>query len=51
MANGELAVNPRVPPADQIRAWAEVKRDPIDVERAGALLPDAVELMQEVGWE
>ncbi|HEX2416331.1 MAG TPA: extracellular solute-binding protein [Thermoleophilaceae bacterium] len=51
VANGELAVNPRVPPADQIRAWAEVKRDPIDVERAGALLPDAVELMQEVGWE
>jgi iron(III) transport system substrate-binding protein len=51
VANGELAVNPRVPPADQIRAWAEVNRDPIDVERAGALLPDAVELMQEVGWE
>jgi iron(III) transport system substrate-binding protein len=50
VANGELAVNPRVPPADQIRAWAEVNRDPIDVERAGALLPDAVELMQEVGW-
>jgi iron(III) transport system substrate-binding protein len=27
------------------------KLDPIDVARAGALLPDAVALMQEVGWE
>ncbi len=27
------------------------KLDPIDVERAGRLLPDAVALMQEVGWK
>ena len=48
--NSELAANPAVPPAAHIRDWAEVKRDPIDVERAGRLLPDAVELMQQVGW-
>jgi iron(III) transport system substrate-binding protein len=46
--NGEFAVE--VPPAEHIRDWADVKLDPIDVERAGALLPDAVALMQDVGW-
>jgi iron(III) transport system substrate-binding protein len=50
VANGELAANPRVPPAAHIRDWANVKLDPIDVARAGQLLPDAVALMQKVGW-
>jgi iron(III) transport system substrate-binding protein len=49
--NGEFAVNPEVPPAKHIADWAHVKLDPIDVERAGALLPDAVSLMQQVGWK
>jgi iron(III) transport system substrate-binding protein len=49
--NGEFATNPDVQPAEHIRDWADVKLDPIDVERAGALLPDAVALMQEVGWQ
>ena len=48
--NGELAVNPDVPPAEHIRDWADVKTDPIDVARAGRLLPEAVALMQQVGW-
>ena len=51
VANGEFAINPDVPPAEHIADWADVKLDPIDVERAGALLPDAVALMQEVGWK
>lgn len=49
--NSELAVNADVPPAEHIREWDDVKKDPIDVARAGALLPDAVALMQEVGWK
>jgi iron(III) transport system substrate-binding protein len=49
--NGELAADPTVPPAAHIAEWADVKQDPIDVARAGALLPDAVALMQRVGWE
>jgi iron(III) transport system substrate-binding protein len=49
--NGEFAANPDVPPAEHIGDWAGVKTDPIDVERAGPLLTDAVELMQRVGWE
>lgn len=48
--NSELAVNPGVPPAEHLAGWADVKKDPIDVARAGELLPDAVKLMQEVGW-
>jgi len=51
VANGELAVNPEVPPAEHIADWADVKLDPIDVAEAGALLPDAVQLMQDVGWK
>jgi iron(III) transport system substrate-binding protein len=51
VANSELAANPRVPPPPHIRAWANVRRDPIDVERAGALLPQAIRLMQQVGWK
>jgi iron(III) transport system substrate-binding protein len=51
VANGEFAANPEVPPAEHIADWANVKLDPIDVERAGAPLPDAVALMQEVGWK
>ncbi|CAA9485119.1 MAG: Ferric iron ABC transporter, iron-binding protein [uncultured Solirubrobacteraceae bacterium] len=51
VANGELAVNRQVPPAEHIREWADVKKDPIDVARAGRLLPDAVALMQRVGWQ
>ena len=35
VANSELAANPDVPPPEHIREWADVKRDPIDVERAG----------------
>jgi iron(III) transport system substrate-binding protein len=51
VANGEFAANPDVPPAEHIRDWQDVKLDPIGVERAGALLPDAVALMQDVGWK
>jgi iron(III) transport system substrate-binding protein len=42
-ANGEFGVNAELP--------ADVKLDPIDVEHAGQRLPDAVALMQEVGWK
>ena len=49
--NGEFAANPDVPPAEHIRDWADVELDPIDVAQAGALLPDAVQLMQDVGWK
>ena len=51
VANSELAANPKVPPPAHIRDWADVKRDPIDVEAAGRLLPDAIRMMQAVGWK
>src|SRR5215210_276732 len=48
--NSEFAVNPDIGPPPHLKAWADVKEDPIDVARAGRLLPDAVALMQRVGW-
>jgi iron(III) transport system substrate-binding protein len=51
VANSELAANPDVAPPEHIREWADVKRDPIDVEHAGKLLPAAIALMQKVGWK
>ncbi len=51
VANGELAADSTTPPQRHIADWAEVKQDPIDVAEAGAMLPDAVALMQEVGWK
>jgi iron(III) transport system substrate-binding protein len=51
IAGSEFAANPEVPPPPHLRAWANVKQDPIDGERAGPLLADAVALMVEVGWD
>jgi iron(III) transport system substrate-binding protein len=50
-ANGELAANPDIPPIKEVAGWGKVKLDPIDVEQAGRRLPEAVALMQEVGWK
>jgi iron(III) transport system substrate-binding protein len=50
-ANGEFAANPEVPPERRIAGWGRVRLDPIDVEQAGRRLPEAVALMQEVGWK
>jgi iron(III) transport system substrate-binding protein len=50
-ANGEFAAAPDVPPAEHISDWEGVELDPIDVEQAGPLLADAVEMMQRVGWQ
>ncbi|HEV2820962.1 MAG TPA: extracellular solute-binding protein [Solirubrobacteraceae bacterium] len=49
-SRSEFPANPAVPPAEHIRAWADVRIDPIAVEEAGPLLDEAVMLMQEVGW-
>lgn len=46
----EFAANPEVAPAEHISHWADVEADPIDVENAGPLLDEAVQLMLEVGW-
>src|SRR5215216_2821860 len=48
-ANGELSASTPGGPEPVPGAFG-AKLDPIDVARAGRLLPDAVALMQEVGW-
>jgi iron(III) transport system substrate-binding protein len=50
LENSELAVNTEVGAPPHLKAWKDVKRDPIDVAEAGKRLPEAVELMQQVGW-
>jgi iron(III) transport system substrate-binding protein len=50
-AGGEFSVLPSNAGAPEpVPGAFGVKLDPIDVQRAGGLLPDAVALMQEVGW-
>ena len=50
ISGSEFAANPEVPPSPHIRDWAGIKQDPIDAERAGPLLADAVAMMLAVGW-
>ncbi len=50
VASTEFAANPDVPPPAQFRDWADVKIDPIAVDKVGPLLDEAVALMLEVGW-
>jgi iron(III) transport system substrate-binding protein len=47
---GEFAANASVPPPKGLEDWADVKRDPIDVARAGPLLEEATALMLSLGW-
>jgi iron(III) transport system substrate-binding protein len=49
--NHEFPVPPGVPPSPEIARFGDFERDPIDVERAGARLDDALRLMDEVGWD
>ena len=48
--HGEFAANPSVPPPPYVATWADVKVDPIDGEKAGPLIDDAVALMLKYGW-
>ena len=50
-ASGEFSVSPTTRRRQPVPGAFGAKLDPIDVEQAGRLLPDAVALMQEVGWK
>lgn len=49
--NFEYPVAPGAQPADIIAAFGTFKRDPIDVDGAGEHLDDALQMMQQVGWQ
>jgi iron(III) transport system substrate-binding protein len=49
--NHEFPVTPGADPSDEIARFGDFKRDPINVDKAGALLDDALRLMDEVGWD
>lgn len=47
---GEFPVNQDVSAEDSAASWQTVKIDPIAVEQAGPLIPDAIALMLDLGW-
>jgi iron(III) transport system substrate-binding protein len=49
--NHEFPVPAGVEASEQLARFGGFKRDPIDVERAGSRLDDALMLMEEVGWD
>jgi len=49
--NHEFPVAEGAGPSAEIARFGDFKRDPIDVDRAGARLDDALRLMDEVGWD
>jgi iron(III) transport system substrate-binding protein len=49
--NHEFPVVSGASPSDEIAQFGSFKRDPIDVERAGERLDEALTLMDEVGWD
>jgi iron(III) transport system substrate-binding protein len=50
-AGSEFPANPKVAPDAHIASWADVKRDTIDVAKAGPALDQATRLMLEVNWD
>jgi iron(III) transport system substrate-binding protein len=49
--NHEFPVVSGARPSPEIAGFGDFKRDPIDVDRAGARLDEALNLMDEVGWD
>jgi iron(III) transport system substrate-binding protein len=49
--NHEFPVVEGARPSPEIAQFGDFKRDPIDVDGAGAHLEEALNLMDEVGWD
>ena len=49
--NHEFPVVEGARASDEIEEFGDFKRDPIDVDRAGARLDEALNLMDQVGWD
>lgn len=49
--NMEFPANPAVAPAPEVAAWGPFKHNTTDLNKVGALQPDAVKLMDEVGYK
>ena len=49
--NHEFPVVEGARPSPEIAQFGDFKRDPIDVDGAGAHLTEALNLMDEVGWD
>ncbi len=50
-SNLEYPVNPKVKPAPDVEKWGLFKQDQINVSKAGELQPEAIRLMDRVGYK
>ncbi|MES9991202.1 MAG: Fe(3+) ABC transporter substrate-binding protein [Candidatus Thiodiazotropha sp.] len=49
--NGEYPVRADVEPGELLKSWGEFKMDRLNLQQLGLLNPDAVRLMDRVGWK
>lgn len=49
--NGEYPVRDDLPPSDLLKSWGDFKMDRLNLSRLGELNPQAVRLMDRVGWK
>lgn len=49
--NGEYPVRPDVQPSELLRSWGEFKMDTLNLRQLGELNPEALRLMDRVGWK
>lgn len=48
--NMEFPANPAVKPSPEVAAWGDFKRDQVNIEVAGRRQPEAIMLMDRLGW-
>ncbi len=48
--NMEFPANPSVKPSPEVAAWGDFKRDNVNIEVAGRRQPEAIMLMDRLGW-
>ena len=48
--NQEFPANESVKPSKEVQAWGEFKPDTVNVEVAGSRQPEAIMLMDRLGW-
>lgn len=48
--NMEFPANPAVKPSPEVAAWGDFKRDNVNIEVAGRRQPEAIMLMDRLGW-
>lgn len=51
VANNEYPVKAGIPAPDTLKPWGDFKRDDLNLEEVGKLIPEAVKIFDEAGWK